>query len=211
MKYLPPIIQYHYSRTNKQNKEVLGLLYVPIPYILLKLKNEYTQHVSISYDFLIGYVLSSKSSKLFHHIWFFSLCQRSLSWVHTIWNCNLTVPWLTLCHCWGYSLNNLMLITAYYSSLTWRSLGALYNKFGSQTRPSQTPSGVWTGILPIINATTYPSGPFSLVFNIYGPLDYSLLVFNVYSSFLIFKVLLFYYFANSGTWLFDSQMVFIIK
>ena len=128
--------------------------------------------------------MSSKFSKLFHHICFFSVCQRSLSWVHAIWHCNLTVPWPTLCHCWGCSLNNLMLIFAYSSSLTWRSLGALHNKAGSQTLTGQTPSGVWTGILPIINVTTYPTRPFSLVFNVYGPIDYSLLVFNVYSSFL---------------------------
>ena len=178
------MLQYHNSRSSKQKKELLGLVYVPIPYNLLKLQNEYTRHVSISYDFLIHFVLSSKFSKLFHHIWFFSVCQRSFSWVHTIWHCNLTVPWPTLCHCWGYSLNNLMLITAYSSSLTWRSLGALYNKVGSQTQTSQTPSGVWTGILPIINVTTYRTGPFSLFFDVYGPLDYSLLVFNVYSSFL---------------------------
>ena len=158
-------------------------MYVPIPYNLLKLQNKYT-HVSISYDFLIHYVLSSKFSKLFHHIWFFSVCQRSFSWVHTIWHCNLTVPWPTLCHCWGYSINNLILITACYSRLTWSLLGALYRKVESQTRTVQTPSEVWTGILPIINVTTYPTGPFSLVLNVYGPLDYSLLVFKVYCSFL---------------------------
>ena len=39
-----------------------------------------------------------------------------------------------ICHCWGDSLTNPMLITGYYSSLTWRSLGALYNKVGSQSR-----------------------------------------------------------------------------
>ena len=88
------------------------------PYNLLKLQNEYTRHVSISYDFLIHLVLSSKFSKLFHHIWFFSVCQRSFSWVHTIRHCNLTIPWPTLCHCWGYRINNLMLITACYSPLT---------------------------------------------------------------------------------------------
>ena len=197
MKYLPPILQYHNSRASKQNKELLEFVFVPIPYILLKLQNEYTRHVSISYDFLIRYVLSSKFSKLFHHIWFFSVCQRSPSWVHTIWHCNLTVPWPTLCHCWGYSLNKLMLITAYYSSLTWRSLGALYSKVGSQTR------------------ATYPTGPFSLVYNVYGPLDYSLLVFNAYGSFLGWffdlKFRFSIFFAISGTWLFDFQMVFIIK
>ena len=178
------MLQYHNSRSSKQKKELLGLVYVPIPYNLLKLQNEYTRHVSISYDFLIHFVLSSKFSKLFHHIWFFSVCQRSFSWVHTIWHCNLTVPWPTLCHYWGYSINNLMLITACYSPLTWSLLGALYRKVGSQTRTGQTPSEVWTGILQIINVTTYPTGPFSLVLNVYGPLDYSLLVFNVYSSFL---------------------------
>ena len=51
-------------------------------------------------------------------------------------------------------------------------------------KTGQVPSGVWTGILPILNVTTYPAGTFSLVFNVYEPLDYSTLVFNVYSSFL---------------------------
>ena len=69
--------------------------------------------------FKIQYVLSSKTSLNFHHIWFFSM-SRSLSWVlfgtaicYNFW-C-LTVPWLTLCHCWGNSPTNPKLITAYYS------------------------------------------------------------------------------------------------
>ena len=51
-------------------------------------------------------------------------------------------------------------------------------------KPSQAASGVWTGILPILNVTTYSTGPFSLAFIVYEPLDYSTLVFNLYSSFL---------------------------
>ena len=102
------------------NKEFLGFVYGHIPYIPLKQQNEYTGHVSISYYFLIQYVLSSKNS-LNCFTWFgSSVCQRSLSWVHTIWHCNLTATWPTLYHCWGVS--NTMLITAYYSCLTWRSL-----------------------------------------------------------------------------------------
>ena len=50
-------------------------------------------------------------------------------------------------------------------------------------KPGQAHSGVWIGILPILSVTTYPTGPFSLVSNVYEPLDYSPLVFNVYSSF----------------------------
>ena len=99
------------------------------------------------------------------------------SLLSTIWHCNLTVPRPTLCHCWGDCLNNPMLTTAYYSCLTWRSLGVLYNKVRSQI-----PAKHLVGLE--LNLTPYPTGPFSLVFNVYGPLDYSPLVFNVYSSFL---------------------------
>ena len=70
-------LQYHNTQASKQNKERLGFVYVPIPYIPLKLQNEYTQHVSISYYFLIWYVFSSKFSKPFHQIWFFSVLNNS--------------------------------------------------------------------------------------------------------------------------------------
>ena len=113
------------------------------------------------------------------------------SFLSTIWRYNLTAPWPTLCHCCGYSINNPMLTTAYYSCLTWRSLGVLYNKVRSQI-----PAKHLVGLE--LNLTPYPTGPFSLVFNVYGPLDYSPLVFNVYSSFLgcflCSKVLFFYFF-----------------
>ena len=113
------------------------------------------------------------------------------SFLSTIWHYNLTAPWPTLCHCCGYSINNPMLTTAYYSCLTWRSLGVLYNKVRSQI-----PAKHLVGLE--LNLTPYPTGPFSLVFNVYGPLDYSPLVFNVYSSFLgcflCSKVLFFYFF-----------------
>ena len=124
--------QYCNSQASKQNKELLGFVYGHIPYIPLKQQNEYAEHNSISYYFLIQYVLSSKSSLNCFTPFGSSVCQGTLSWVHTIWHCNLTAPWPTLCHCWGDSLNNPMLITAYYC-LTWRSLGALYNKVGSQS------------------------------------------------------------------------------
>ena len=135
--------QYHNSRASKQNKELLGFVYVPIPYIPLKLQNEYARHVSISYYFLTIYVLSSKNSLNCSTTFGSSVCQRCLSWVHSIWLCSLTVPWPTMCHCWGYSLNNSVLIIAYSSSLTWRSLGALYNKVGSQIPASHLVGFDW--------------------------------------------------------------------
>ena len=92
---------------------------------------------------------------MFHHIWFFSMSRKSF--LSTIWHCNLTAPWPTVCHCWGDSLNKPMLTTAYYSCLTWRSLGVLYNKVRSQTLVKHL---------------------------VYGPLDYSPLAFYVHSSFL---------------------------
>ena len=63
-------------------------------------------------------------------------------------------------------------------------------------KSSQTPGGVWTGIGPVLNVTTYSTGPISLVFNVYGQIGYSPLVFNVYSSFLGWFVLLFYFFCD---------------
>ena len=126
--------QYCNSQASKQNKELLGFVYGHIPYIPLKQQNEYTGHVSISYYFLIQYVLSSKNS-LNCFTWFgSSVCQRSLSWVHTIWHCNLTATWPTLYHCWGVS--NTMLITAYYSCLTWRSLEPCTTRLDPKARPN---------------------------------------------------------------------------
>ena len=114
---------------------------------------------------------------MFHHIWFFSMSRKSF--LSTVWHYNLTAPWPTLCHCWGDRLNNPMLTTAYYCCLTWRSLGALYNKVMTQT-PAKHLIGFELGY----SLTPYPTEPFSLVFQVCGPLDYSPLVFNVYSSFL---------------------------
>ena len=45
----------------------------------------------------------------------------------------LDCPMAILGHRWGYSFTNPMLITAYYSCLTWRSLEALYDKVRSQS------------------------------------------------------------------------------
>ena len=127
-------LQHRKNRASKQNKELLGFVYGHIPYIPLKQQNEYTGHVSISYYFLIQYVLSSKNS-LNCFTWFgSSVCQRSLSWVHTIWHCNLTATWPTLYHCWGVS--NTMLITAYYSCLTWRSLEPCTTRLDPKARPN---------------------------------------------------------------------------
>ena len=42
--------------TSKQSKELLGFAYVHILYIPLKLQNEYTGHVYISYYFLLNTV-----------------------------------------------------------------------------------------------------------------------------------------------------------
>ena len=58
---------------------------VPIPYILLNLQNEYTRNVSISYYFLIWYVLSSKNCLNCFTSFGPSVRQSSLSWVRTIW------------------------------------------------------------------------------------------------------------------------------
>ena len=74
-----------------------------------------------------------KFSKLFHHIWFFSM-SRKHSWVHTIWHCNLTATWPTLCHCWGVS--NPMLTTAYFHCLTWRSLEPCQTRLDPKARPN---------------------------------------------------------------------------
>ena len=49
-------LQYHNSQASKQNKELFGFVYVHILYIHLKLQNEYTGHVSISYYFLLNAV-----------------------------------------------------------------------------------------------------------------------------------------------------------
>ena len=116
------------------NNEFLGFVYGHIPYIPLKQQNEYTVHVSISYYFLRQYVLSSKNSLNCFTTFGSSVCQGNLSWVHTLWHCNLTATWPTLCHCWGVS--NLMLITAYYSCLTWRSLEPCTTSLDPQARPS---------------------------------------------------------------------------
>ena len=99
-------LQYLNNRASKQNKELLGFVYEHIPYISLKQQNQYAEHVSISYYFLIQYVLSSKSSLNCFTTFGSSVCQGSLSWVHTIWHCNLPVAWSTLCHCWGDSQPN---------------------------------------------------------------------------------------------------------
>ena len=133
------------------------------------------------------------------------------SFLSTIWHCNLTVPWPTLSHCWRDSFTNPMLICTYY----WRSLGALYNKVASQ-KLAEHLLGIWTGILPNLSVNSYPARPFSLVFNIYGPLDYSPLVFNVYSCFLSwfavfqsFAFLIFLHFLPPG-WLIFKWFYFSI-
>ena len=98
--YLPDLFYlfYHNSRTSKQNQELLGFVYVHIPYIPLKLQNEYTGHVSIFFYFLILYVLSSKNSPN-RSTTFGPLGRKeSISWVHTIWRCSLTAPWPKLPH-----------------------------------------------------------------------------------------------------------------
>ena len=165
-------LQYHNSQTIKQNKHFLRFVYVNILYIPLKLQNEYTEHVFISLYFLLNTVYK-KFCELFRHIWLFIMSRKSF--LSTIWHCNVTAPWTTLAHCWGECLTNLVLITAYYSCLTWKSLGTLYKVWVPKP---------WTGILQILNVTPHPTEPFSLVVNVYGELDYSPLVFNVCSSFL---------------------------
>ena len=49
-------LQCRNSQTNKQNKELLGFVYVHILYIPLKLQNEYTGLDSIFYYFLLNKV-----------------------------------------------------------------------------------------------------------------------------------------------------------
>ena len=165
-------LQCHNSQTIKQNKDFLRFVYVNILYIPLKLQNEYTEHVFISLYFLLNTVYK-KFCELFRHIWLFIMSRKSF--LSTIWHSNVTAPWTTLGHCWGECLTNLALITAYYSCLTWKSLGTLYKV--CVPKP-------WTGILQIFNVTPHPTEPFSLVVNVYGELDYSPLVFNVCSYFL---------------------------
>ena len=126
--------QYCNSQASKQNKELLGFVYGHIPYIPLKQQNEYTGHVSISYYALIQYVLSSNNYLNCFTIFGSSVCQGNLSWVHAIWHCNLTATWPTLCHCWGVS--NPMLITAYYSCLTLKSLECCTIWLDPKARPN---------------------------------------------------------------------------
>ena len=73
--------QYCNSQASKQNKELLGFVYGHIPYIPLKQQNEYTGHVSISYYYLIQYVLSSKNPLNCFTTFGSSVSQESLSWV----------------------------------------------------------------------------------------------------------------------------------
>ena len=49
-------LQCHSSQTSKQSKDFGGFVYVDIKYIPLKLQNEHTRHVSISYYFLLNTV-----------------------------------------------------------------------------------------------------------------------------------------------------------
>ena len=116
------------------------------------------------------------------------MSRKSLS---TIWHYSLTAPWPTLCHCCGDSINNPMLTTAYYSCLTWRSLRVLYNKVRSQI-----PAKHLVGLE--LNLTPYSTGPFFLVFNVYGPLDYSPLVFNgsFLGWFFVFQSFAFLFFCD---------------
>ena len=150
-------LKYRKNGASKQNKEVLGFVYGHIPYTRLKQKNEYTEHVSISYYFLIQYVLSSESSPNFFTIFGSSVCEGSLSWLYTIWHCNLTVTWRTLCHCWGDSQANVnhCLLFLFDLNIT----GNLVQQ-GWIPKPGQAPSGISTGIIPIVNVTTYPLGHF---------------------------------------------------
>ena len=73
-----------------------------------------------------------KSENIFAILISLSVCQGCLSWV--LFG---TAIWLPhdqlLCHFCRDSLTNPMFITAYFSCLTWRSLGALYNKVRSQS------------------------------------------------------------------------------
>ena len=138
---------------------------------------QYTEHVSISYYFLIQYVLSSKNSLNYFTTFGSSVYQESFSWVHTIWHYNLTVAWPTLCHCWGDSQPNV-----YHCLLFLFDLKVTENHVQQSwiSKLGQAPIGVWTGFLPILNVTTFPTRSFSLVSNVYGSLDYSPLVFNGY-------------------------------
>ena len=160
-------LQYLNNRASKQNKELLGFVYEHIPDISLKQQNQYAEHVSSSYYFLIQYVLSSKSSLNCFTTFGSSVCQGSLSWVHTIWHCNLPVAWSTLCHCWGDSQPNVNHCLFLFDL---KVTGNLVQQ-GWIPKPGQAPCGVWTRILPILNVTTYPTVPFSLVFNVYGLVD----------------------------------------
>ena len=118
-------------------------------------------------SYLIQYVLSSKNSINCFTTFGSSVCQGSLSWVHTIWHCNLPVAWSTLCHCWGDGQPNVNHCLFLFDLKVTENLV----QQGWIPTPGQAPCGVWTRILPILNVTTYPTVPFSLVFNVYGLVD----------------------------------------
>ena len=63
-------------------------------------------------------------------------------------NCYLAVPRPALSHSRGDSLTNPMLITAFCTSSTRRSPGALW--WGWVPKPGRAPSGVWTGNLLVL-------------------------------------------------------------
>ena len=137
-------LQHRKNRASKQNKELLGFVYGHIPYTPSKQQNEYTERVSSSCYFLIQYVLSSKNSLNCFTIFGSSVCEGSLSWLHTIWHCNLSVTWRTLCHCWGDSQPNVNHCLLFLFDL--KVTGNLVQQDWIP-KPGQAPSGVWTGIL----------------------------------------------------------------
>ena len=132
---------------------------------------------------LIQYVLSGKNSLNCFTTFGSSVRQQSLYWV--LFG---TATWLP--H--GHLCVTVEETTSLTQSLTNHCLLFFFNLKATRSlaqqgwvpEPSQLTSRVWTGILSIQSVTFYSTGQFSLVFNVYRPLDYSPLVFNVYSSFL---------------------------
>ena len=86
--------------------------------------------------------------------------KRSLD-VEGVHNCpsfcisNLAAPQSTSGHCGGCCINKPMLITVFYTYSTRRSLEALLQ--GWVSKPGGPPSGISTGLLPILNVTLSPS------------------------------------------------------
>ena len=92
-------------------------------------------------------------STVLKHVKIIKLCKTELScmlWIFFFFNCYLAVPRPTLGHSQGDSLTNSMLITAFCTYSTQRSLGA--SQWGWVPKPGWAPSRFWIGNLLILIA-----------------------------------------------------------